>query len=53
MIELVDFTREDFGTLMQWIPSEAFMIQWAGSSFEFPLHVYQLEQYIKEANQPT
>jgi RimJ/RimL family protein N-acetyltransferase len=53
MIELAHFTREDFGTLMQWIPSEAFMIQWAGSSFEFPLHVYQLEQYIKEANQPS
>ncbi|WP_050180144.1 GNAT family N-acetyltransferase [Domibacillus robiginosus] len=52
MIELAYFTREDFGTLMGWIPNEAFMIQWAGSTFTFPLHVHQLEQYIKGANQP-
>ena len=53
MIELAYFTREDFKPLMQWVQSEAFMIQWAGSTFEFPLHVYQLEQYIKGANQPA
>ncbi|WP_046175670.1 GNAT family N-acetyltransferase [Domibacillus indicus] len=50
MIQLAYFTREDFTQLMNWIPTEEFMIQWAGTGFAFPLHIYQLEQYIKEAN---
>ncbi|MCP3760879.1 GNAT family N-acetyltransferase [Domibacillus sp. A3M-37] len=50
MIQLAYFTGDDFAQLMQWIPTEAFMIQWAGTGFTFPLHVHQLENYIKEAN---
>lgn len=53
MIQLAYFTRDDFAQLMQWIPTEGFMIQWAGTGFTFPLHIHQLEQYIKEANCPA
>ncbi|OES46572.1 GNAT family N-acetyltransferase [Domibacillus iocasae] len=53
MIQLAYFTRNDFIQLMNWIPSEAFMVQWAGTGFTFPLHTHQLEQYIKEANHPA
>lgn len=52
MIQLAYFTREDFAQLMNWISSEAFMVQWSGTGFSFPLHIHQLEQYIKEANRP-
>lgn len=52
MIQLAYFTRDDFKQLMNWIPSEDFMVQWSGTEFSFPLHIHQLENYIKEANCP-
>ncbi|OXS77539.1 GNAT family N-acetyltransferase [Domibacillus enclensis] len=53
MIRLNYFTRDDFSQLLDWVPTESFMIQWAGTGFTFPLHIHQLERYLKEANQPA
>ena len=46
MSELAPFTREDFGRLISWIPSEEFLMQWAGPSFVFPLDEVQLERHL-------
>lgn len=49
-IELVPFAREDFRRLIAWIPDEAFLMQWAGTSlFRFPLDEAQLEDYLRTA----
>jgi RimJ/RimL family protein N-acetyltransferase len=50
MITLRYFVPSDFQTLIQWVDSPAFMLQWAGSSFQYPLTEAQLEDYIKDAN---
>lgn len=49
-IALVPFVREDFPRLIGWIPDEAFLVQWAGTSqFRFPLDESQLEEYLQTA----
>ncbi|QHS21730.1 GNAT family N-acetyltransferase [Virgibacillus sp. MSP4-1] len=50
MIELEHFERSDFQQLMEWIETPAFMLQWGGPHFHFPLDEGQLEEYIKNAN---
>lgn len=50
MIELKYFDRTDFKQLINWIDSQAFLIQWSGHAFEFPLTESQLEKYIENAN---
>lgn len=50
MIELRPFTKKDIKELIEWIPSEAFMIQWSGSTFAYPLTPRQLKEYIRYAN---
>lgn len=48
MVELKPFTRDDFGRLMEWVNiSPAFLMQWAGPLFTFPLDKVQLERYIQ------
>ncbi|MCU7494870.1 MAG: GNAT family N-acetyltransferase [Ignavibacteria bacterium] len=49
MIELRKFTRGDFSGLIGWIRSPALLYQWAGTIFTFPLTVFQLENYLHEA----
>lgn len=44
MIRLDYFTRNDFSQLLDWVPTESFMIQWAGTGFTFPLHIHQKER---------
>lgn len=51
MIALRPFSKKDFKQLMDWIPSESFMVQWSGSSFSFPLTPRQLKHYIRYANE--
>jgi RimJ/RimL family protein N-acetyltransferase len=51
MIELKPFERSDFNTLIRWLPSEEFMIQACGRTFQFPLTNEQLEHYIRGAEE--
>lgn len=49
-IELVPFGRQDFDRLIAWIPDEAFLVRWAGTSqFRFPLDSSQLDAYLRPA----
>ena len=48
MIELKDFTRDDFSRLIGWITSERDLVQFAGPIFLFPLTESQLEEYLKK-----
>ncbi|GGF25275.1 aminoglycoside N(6')-acetyltransferase [Halobacillus andaensis] len=51
MIKLEYFTKQDYDTLLQWVESPSFLLQWAGPTFSYPLSDDQLDKYIKEANQ--
>ena len=42
------FTREEFSTLVEWVPDEASLIQWAGPDLSFPLDADQLEAIMAE-----
>ena len=50
MIPLQKFEKSDVKQLISWIDSPAFLLQWAGSAFQFPLTEEQLESYIENAN---
>lgn len=50
MIKLQYFERTDFKQLIDWIDSPAFLLQWSGSAFEYPLTEEQLGKYIENAN---
>ncbi|UOQ83334.1 GNAT family N-acetyltransferase [Gracilibacillus salinarum] len=50
MIELQFFDRSDFQQLINWIDSPAFLMQWGGPHFHFPLDEQQLDNYLKDAN---
>jgi RimJ/RimL family protein N-acetyltransferase len=50
MIELKYFERSDIKQLIDWIESPPFMLQWAGSAFEWPVTPEQLEKYMENAN---
>lgn len=50
MVELKYFERSDFKQLINWIDSPAFLLQWGGPGFDYPLNDSQLEKYIENAN---
>ncbi|KFN04532.1 N-acetyltransferase [Bacillus clarus] len=50
MIKLEYFKREDFKQLINWVYSEEFIVQWAGTAFTYPLDEQQLEKYLENAN---
>ena len=54
-IKIVSFQKTDIDRLIGWIPSEAFLLQWAGPIFSFPLTGQQLERHLKKtsAEKPT
>ncbi|WP_172196515.1 GNAT family N-acetyltransferase [Saccharibacillus qingshengii] len=52
MITLQYFEPRDFGPLIRWSGDEAFLLQWSGPSFRFPLSEDQLAVYLNEANDP-
>ncbi len=49
MIVLKQFERADFNTLMSWIDSPEYLIQWCGRTFKYPLDEPQLEKYLNGA----
>lgn len=48
MLQLIPFQEKDFQTLLGWIDSPRFLMQWGGPMFTFPLTHQQLMDY-KEA----
>jgi RimJ/RimL family protein N-acetyltransferase len=50
LVELKYFERSDFKQLISWIDSPAFLLQWGGPGFYYPLNETQLEKYIENAN---
>jgi len=50
MITLAYFTKDDFESLLNWIPNEELLLNWAGTQFRFPLTAKKLQGYIQEAN---
>ena len=50
MIKLEYFTADDFATLKEWISDEELLLNWAGSSFRYPLTDDKLNWYIRDAN---
>lgn len=51
MITLRPFDRSDFARLIGWVASPAFLLQWAGPLFTYPLDTVQLERYLAESQQ--
>ncbi|MFB6468801.1 GNAT family N-acetyltransferase [Cytobacillus sp. Hz8] len=51
MIKLEYFEKVNFAQLINWIDSPEFLLQWSGSTFEYPLTKEQLKNYINSANQ--
>jgi RimJ/RimL family protein N-acetyltransferase len=49
-VQLVPFTEQDFAQLIEWSGNEAFLCQWAGPFFKYPLSEDQLTVYNKDAN---
>jgi RimJ/RimL family protein N-acetyltransferase len=49
-IQLVPFVEQDFAQLIEWSGNEAFLSQWAGPFFTYPLSKEQLSAYSKDAN---
>jgi len=50
MIELKDFTKEDFDIFKSWITNEDQLFQFAGPIFTFPVTTEQLHAYIEMAD---
>ncbi len=50
MITLHHFTLDDFQRLLSWIDSEKFLVQFAGTIFEYPLTEEQLKKYHATPN---
>jgi RimJ/RimL family protein N-acetyltransferase len=49
MIKLLPFEESDFDRLISWVDSPAFLLQFAGSIFQYPLDVEQLTRYLATA----
>lgn len=47
-IDLRAFERKDFSRLIEWVKSPAFLLQWAGPIFSFPLDEPQLARYLEK-----
>lgn len=52
MVKLEYFTQDDFEQLMHWITNEELLMNWCGSTFQYPLTQEDLTWYIKDANDP-
>ena len=50
MLELQYFMPGDFEQLIEWIDSEALLVNWCGSLFNYPLTHKSLEWYIQDVN---
>ncbi len=47
-VQLEKFTIDEIPTLLSWIPNKEFLIQWAGTSYTFPLTAEQLINDMKK-----
>ncbi|MFS0837212.1 GNAT family N-acetyltransferase [Paenibacillus sp. 1P03SA] len=52
MIRFAYFGKEDYNQLIEWSGDEAFLLQWAGPQFKYPLTALQLDAYMEGANDP-
>jgi len=50
-IKLEPFTAADIDQLIAWIPSEKFLLQWAGPGLSFPLNRGELERELVKVPQ--
>ena len=50
MINLEQFTKDDFSCLISWVDNEETLIQFAGTIFSFPLTHQQPEIYLVDKN---
>jgi RimJ/RimL family protein N-acetyltransferase len=50
MIKLEYFTKYDYKQLIDWSGDEAFLLQWAGPEFKYPLTAEQLNKYTEGSN---
>lgn len=50
LIRLEYFTTKDIAQLIEWSGDEAFLLQWAGPQFQYPLTEEQLLTYMQGAN---
>ena len=50
MIQLRHFGKTDFEQLIQWIPDETTLTNWAGDLFRFPLSARSLDWYVENTN---
>ena len=46
-IRLEPFTEADIDRLIGWVPSSAFLLQWAGAAFDFPLTPEQYGEQLE------
>jgi RimJ/RimL family protein N-acetyltransferase len=51
-LALRPFDRSDFPRLIGWVPSPAFLLQWAGPLFTYPLDTSQLDRYLDDSRGP-
>jgi RimJ/RimL family protein N-acetyltransferase len=49
MFELRPFTLADAPVLIGWATSEAFLAQWVGPTFQYPLDEAQIERHLQQA----
>ena len=48
-IKLQPFTEADIDRLIDWVPSEEFLLQWGGLELKFPLDRDQLREHLAKA----
>ncbi len=48
MIKLQKFTKSDCDRLISWVPSDSFLLQWAGPNYTFPLNASQLTDALNQ-----
>jgi RimJ/RimL family protein N-acetyltransferase len=53
MITLEPFDEFDIDQLIAWIPSAEFLLQWAGSAFQYPLDRDQLTRHLAHSHRPA
>lgn len=49
MLKIKAFEKDDFERLINWIPNQRFLVQWAGPFFYYPLNKRQLRQYLSRS----
>ncbi|MEC3882310.1 GNAT family protein [Halobacillus sp. HZG1] len=53
MLQLIPFEEKDFPTILGWVKSPRFLMQWGGPMFSFPLTHQQLMDYKNTQDRRT